>query len=50
MNIDDLMIAIIMVGLALAGAYLRAEFVAWRKFNAAERRRPSTSARISSTG
>jgi hypothetical protein len=39
MSIDDLMIAIIIGGIGLTGAYLRAEFMSWRKVNAAERRK-----------
>jgi hypothetical protein len=39
MSIDDLMIAIIIAGMGLTGAYLRAEFMSWRKSNAAERRK-----------
>jgi hypothetical protein len=37
-NIDDLMIAVIFGGIGLTGAYLRAEFMSWRRANAAERR------------
>ena len=37
MSIDDLMIAIIIGGIGLTGAYLRAEFMSWRRGNAAER-------------
>jgi len=39
MSIDDLMIAIIIGGIGLTGAYLRAEFISWRRSNAAERRK-----------
>jgi hypothetical protein len=38
MSMDDLMLAIIIGGIGLSGAYLRAEFVAWRRSNAARRR------------
>jgi hypothetical protein len=44
MSVDVLMIVIIMSGIGLSGAYLRAEFVSWRRFNAAERRKRSPSA------
>jgi hypothetical protein len=39
MSIDDLMIAIIIGGIGLTAAYLRAEFMSWRSGNAAERRK-----------
>jgi hypothetical protein len=39
MSIDDLMIAIIIGGIGLTGAYLRAEFISWRRSNAAERKK-----------
>jgi hypothetical protein len=37
MNIDDLMIAIIIGGIGLTGAYLSAEFMSWRRAIAMER-------------
>jgi hypothetical protein len=39
MSIDDLMIATIIGGIGLTGAYLRAEFMSWRSSNAADRRK-----------
>jgi hypothetical protein len=39
MSIDDLLIAIIMAGLGLSGAYLRAELVLHRKTTALQRAR-----------
>jgi hypothetical protein len=36
---DDLMFTIIIGGIGLTGAYLRAEFISWRSLNAAERRK-----------
>jgi hypothetical protein len=38
MSIDDLLIAIIIAGLALSGAYLKAEYLSWRKYKAAQRK------------
>jgi len=38
-NLDDLLIAILIAGLGLSGAYLRAEFFSHRRFKAAERRK-----------
>jgi hypothetical protein len=37
MSIDDLMIVIIIGGIGLTGAYLRAELISWRAANAARR-------------
>jgi hypothetical protein len=39
MSVDDLLIAIIIGGIGLSGAYVRAEFMLWRRNKAAERRR-----------
>jgi hypothetical protein len=39
MSIDDFMIAIIIGGIGLTGAYLIAEFMSWRRGVAAERRK-----------
>lgn len=39
MGIDDLLIAIIIAGTGLSGVYLHAQYVSWRRFEAAERRR-----------
>jgi hypothetical protein len=39
MGIDDLLMAIIIAGLGLSGAYLRAEHMSWRRENDAERQR-----------
>jgi hypothetical protein len=36
---DDLLIAMIIAGFGLSGAYLRAVFVSWRRNQAAERKR-----------
>jgi 6-phosphogluconolactonase len=38
MSFDDLLIAIIVAGIGLSVAYLRAEYVSWRRYKAAERR------------
>jgi len=38
MSLDDLLMAIIIAGLGLSGAYLRAELLVHRKFRAADRR------------
>jgi hypothetical protein len=37
MSVDDLLIAIIIAGLGLSGACLKAEFLSWRRHNAAQR-------------
>jgi hypothetical protein len=39
MSVDDLMIAITIAGIGLTVAYLRAEFISWRRAIAAERRK-----------
>jgi hypothetical protein len=39
MSFDVALIAIIVGGLALAGAYVRAEYLGWREHGAAQRRR-----------
>ncbi len=39
MSFDDLLIAIIIAGTGLSGAYLGAKYVSWRRYKAAERRR-----------
>jgi len=39
MSFDDLLIAIIIAGTGLSGAYLGAKYVLWRRYMAAERRR-----------
>jgi hypothetical protein len=39
MNIDDLLIAIIIAGIGLSGAYLRAELLLHRRVTAVQRRR-----------
>jgi len=39
MSLDDLLIAIIIAGTGLSGAYLSAKYVSWRRTKAAERRR-----------
>jgi len=39
MSIDDLLMAIIIAGIGLSGAYLRAEHMSWRRENDAERKR-----------
>jgi hypothetical protein len=39
MNIDDLLIAIIIGGIGLSGAYLRAEYTFYRRHKAVERRK-----------
>jgi hypothetical protein len=39
MSIDDLLMAIIIAGIGLSGAYLRAEHISWRRENDAERKR-----------
>jgi len=36
---DDLLIAIIIAGFGLSGAYMRAAYVSWRRNHAAERKR-----------
>jgi hypothetical protein len=41
MSFDDVLIAILVGGIALAGAYIRAEYRAWRTRGAAARRRGS---------
>jgi hypothetical protein len=41
MNFDDLMIVIVVGGIALAGAYISAEYRSWRNQGAALRRRDS---------
>jgi hypothetical protein len=38
MAIDDVMIGIVVGGIGLSGAYIRAEYVSWREHRAAERR------------
>jgi hypothetical protein len=39
MGFDVVLIAVIVGGLALSGAYVRAEYLAWREHGAAQRRR-----------
>jgi len=39
MSFDDLLIAIIIAGTGLSGAYLGAKYVSWRRYKVAERRR-----------
>src|SRR5580692_10511684 len=39
MSFDVVLIAIIVGGLALSGAYVRAEYLGWREHGAAQRRR-----------
>lgn len=39
MILDDLLIAILIAGVGLSGAYLRAELVSHQKFKAAERKK-----------
>jgi hypothetical protein len=39
MNFDDLLFVIIIGGIGLTGAYFRAEYVLWRRYKAAERRK-----------
>ncbi|MHB8478552.1 MAG: hypothetical protein ACYDBZ_20015 [Steroidobacteraceae bacterium] len=39
MNFDDLLIATIIGGIGLTGAYFRAEYLLWRKYKAAERQK-----------
>lgn len=39
MDFDDLLIAIIIAGIGLSGAYFRAEYVSWRRYKAAIRRK-----------
>jgi hypothetical protein len=36
---DDLLIAMIIAGFGLVGAYFRAEYVSWHRYKAAERRK-----------
>ena len=43
MNFDDLLIAIIIGGIGLTGAYFRAEYLLWRRDKAAERRKKANS-------
>jgi hypothetical protein len=42
MNFDDLLFVIIIGGVGLTGAYFRAEYVLWRQYKAAERRKRAT--------
>jgi hypothetical protein len=49
MSIDDLLFIIIIGGTVLSGAYLRAEYVSWRRYKAAERRRQASLARLYET-
>jgi hypothetical protein len=39
MGFDLVLVAVIVGGIALAGAYVRAEYLAWREHGAAQRRR-----------
>jgi hypothetical protein len=39
MSIDDLLMAIIIAGLGLSGACLKADYLSWRRDNAAQRGR-----------
>ena len=39
MGFDDLLIAVIIAGIGLSGAYFRAEYTSWRSRNAADRRK-----------
>ena len=38
MSVDDFMVAIIVGGIGLTGAYFRAEYLSWRKHKATERK------------
>jgi hypothetical protein len=42
MNFDDLLFVIIIGGIGLTGAYFRAEYVLWRRYKGAERRKRPT--------
>jgi hypothetical protein len=42
MSFDDLLIAIIIAGFGLSGAYIRAEYLSWRRYHAAERKRETS--------
>jgi hypothetical protein len=42
MSVDDLLIAIIIAGLGLSGAYLKAEYLSWRRYNAAQRKQQAS--------
>ena len=39
MSSDDLLIALIIIGFGLSGAYFRAEYLSWRRGQASERKR-----------
>jgi hypothetical protein len=39
MNFDDMLMAIVVGGIALSGTYIRSEYRLWRSHGAAERRR-----------
>ncbi len=39
MSFDDLLIALIFTGIGLSAAYFRAEYVSWRRYMAAGRRK-----------
>jgi hypothetical protein len=41
MNLDMVLMVIVVAGIALSAAYVRAEFIGWRAHGAAERRRES---------
>jgi hypothetical protein len=42
MSFDDLLIALIIVGFGLSGAYFRAEYLSWRRGQASARKRESS--------
>ena len=42
MRMDDLMITLIIGGIGLSGAHLRAEFISWRRSKAAELRKQAS--------
>jgi hypothetical protein len=42
MSFEDFLIVIVVAGIVLSGAYIRAEYILWRQFAAAERQRDST--------
>jgi hypothetical protein len=50
MTLDDLLIAILVAGIGLSGAYLRAELLAHRRFKAAERRKELALRELPRTG
>ncbi|HEY4969421.1 MAG TPA: hypothetical protein VII35_05910 [Steroidobacteraceae bacterium] len=46
MNFDDLLIAIIIGGIGLTGAYFRAEYLLWRRYKATERQKANPVPRV----